>query len=181
MDKPITDILSEIIARTPTTPDVRTRHTERLAQGRPTRDEDPDTHFCVYFLPFNPGTGEVFLVHHRKANLWISPGGHIDAGETPLETLGREAREELGLPYNPPRNEQPFLLTITEIRTPSHPCRRHYDIWYLICTDGDGFVVDPAEFYETRWVGLPEALELVSDPNNCQALAEVQRRFAPSG
>lgn len=62
----------------------------RAAEGKLTRDENPTTHFSVYFLPYNPKTKEIFIVAHKKSGLWLSPGGHIDKGELLLETLERE-------------------------------------------------------------------------------------------
>ena len=40
---------------------------------------------------------KVLLIHHRKLDLWLPPGGHIDKDETPDEALIREFQEELGL------------------------------------------------------------------------------------
>ena len=36
------------------------------------------------------------MVHHKKANDWIPPGGHIEENESPAATVIREFREELG-------------------------------------------------------------------------------------
>ena len=37
---------------------------------------DPPKHLVTYFLPYHAGTDAVFLVAHRKAGLWLPPGGH---------------------------------------------------------------------------------------------------------
>ena len=83
----------------------------RLAQGHLTRDDGNMSHFCCYFLPYNPDTKQVFIVHHKKSGLWLSPGGHIDQGETLMQTLNREIEEELGVANCIIDHIKPFLLT----------------------------------------------------------------------
>ncbi|MBI2542208.1 NUDIX domain-containing protein [Candidatus Woesearchaeota archaeon] len=40
---------------------------------------------------------KVLLVHHKKLNLWLPVGGHINLDETPDDALLREIREETGV------------------------------------------------------------------------------------
>lgn len=40
--------------------------------------------------------GEILLVHHKKLNLWLPPGGHIEENELPNECVLREVKEETG-------------------------------------------------------------------------------------
>jgi 8-oxo-dGTP pyrophosphatase MutT (NUDIX family) len=47
---------------------------------------------------------KVLLIKHKKLNLWLGPGGHIDEGESPHQAAEREFLEETGLQvqvYNP--------------------------------------------------------------------------------
>lgn len=59
--------------------------------------------------------GDRILLVHRNAgrrwfpDVWDLPGGHVDQGEEPTESLVRELREELGIrasePSGPPMHE----------------------------------------------------------------------------
>ena len=40
---------------------------------------------------------QVLLIHHKKLNLWLPVGGHIDQNETPDQALQREIKEETNL------------------------------------------------------------------------------------
>lgn len=40
---------------------------------------------------------KVLLVHHKKYDKWIQPGGHIEKFENPIEAAIREVKEETGL------------------------------------------------------------------------------------
>lgn len=46
--------------------------------------------------------GEVLLVRKRDTAIFMQPGGKIDPGETPRQTLIRELEEELGLSVGDP-------------------------------------------------------------------------------
>ena len=41
--------------------------------------------------------GKVLLVYHKKMDVWLYPGGHIEENETPDEAVVREVMEETGL------------------------------------------------------------------------------------
>jgi len=40
---------------------------------------------------------KVLLVNHKKLGVWLYPGGHIEANETPEQAVIREVKEETGL------------------------------------------------------------------------------------
>ena len=105
----------------------------RLGEGALTRDENPATHFCVFFAGYDPVAKQVFLGHHKKSGLWLFNGGHIDQGETPTEALKREIREEWGIRVSTKTIGAPKLLTLTHVLpNPKISCPHHYDIWYFV-------------------------------------------------
>ena len=150
--------------------EVAQEYEERIAEGKLTRDEDPASHFCAYFLPFNLTTKQVLFGHHKKSGKWLSPGGHVDKGESLLETLNREIQEELGVKSFFGKRPDPFLLTITPIDRDPRKCRRHFDVWHLMETDGKDFNIDMTEYHEVRWLPISEAKKITTDAANQAAL-----------
>ena len=151
----------------------------RIEEDSVTRAENLASHVCAYFLPHDLQSKKVFLVHHRKSGLWLSPGGHVEPGETLLDTLNREVEEELGLEQAYSGDEQPFMLSITEIVNPTQECRTHFDVWYLLKADGLELRPDTREFLESRWLDFSESRELVTDQATLRALSVLEGARIP--
>ena len=146
----------------------------RLKQGKPTRDQNPYTHFCVYFAAFNPQAKQIFIGHHIKSGLWLVNGGHVDKGESLQQTLNREMQEEWGFVIKTDATK-PSLLTITKIKSVVKiTCEYHYDVWYFVPVEKNTFSPNKKllqkEFHATGWKTIPQARSLIEDPNTLQAL-----------
>ena len=176
----LTDDIKSIINSSLTTDAVVSRYLERLSKGNLTRDEDPTSHYCAYFLPYNEKTKNVLIIHHKKSGLWLSPGGHIDKDERLLEALKREVFEELGVKDIVGETFKPFLLTITPINKTPHLCKEHFDIWFRIPTSEEDLNIDFQEFHDAKWLTPEEAGKIVTDGPNLEALEKMKQLFANS-
>jgi len=159
--------------------DVARQFLTRVKEGRLTRDENPANHFDVFFAAYDPGMKQIFIGHHKKAELWLFNGGHIDKGESPEQALEREIGEEWGLQMPSEAIGKPLLLTICNIcESVRHRCRTHYDIWYLVKLKKADFHPDQTkldeEFYEAKWVDISDAKKLVTDPSTLEGIEKIE-------
>ena len=80
----------------------------------------------------------VVLHRHRRLDIWVQPGGHVDRGETPEFAAVRETLEETGLAA---RHLEPVELFHVDV----HPGPRghtHYDLRYVMVAPP----IDPSPF-----------------------------------
>lgn len=141
------------------------------------RGDNAQDHFATFFLPVDRKTKSIFLVHHKKANDWIPPGGHIDKGELPSDTVIREMKEELDCIIT---KEQVcfYDITITEIRNKrSFPCRRHWDLWYLVWVSKSDFRIEKKEFYTAGWFGVKEAATKTKKQSQRKEIQKILKLF----
>jgi 8-oxo-dGTP pyrophosphatase MutT (NUDIX family) len=159
--------------------DVARQFLTRVKEGRLTRDENPVNHFDVFFAAYDPVMKHIFFGHHKKADIWLFNGGHIDAGESPEQTLEREIEEEWGMSMSSAEIGRPLLLTINHIdESAKYLCRTHYDIWYFVKLGEADFHPDQTkldkEFHETRWVNVSDAKKLATDPNTLEGIEKIE-------
>lgn len=74
------------------------------------------------------------LLHHKKLDMWVQPGGHIDSGDASLfAASAREAREETGIKELTPVSDDIFDLDVHKIpERKNEPEHWHLDIrfWF---------------------------------------------------
>lgn len=79
----------------------------------------------------HPNRNSVLLVHHRKLDRWLLPGGHVEAGldSRVADTARREAEEEAGAQIDP--TVRPQLVGIDVHGIPARkkePFHLHHDL-----------------------------------------------------
>jgi 8-oxo-dGTP diphosphatase len=126
---------------------------------RRVKPRTPSPHLVSYFLLTDRPAGSVLLCDHRLSGLWLPPGGHVEPGEHPFATAGREAAEELGVAVEPDPafGDRPFFLTMTETVGP--PEMRHVDVslWFALTgRAGQSLHPDRREFTQVRWWTVAE-------------------------
>ena len=103
---------------------------------------------------------------HKRLGIWMQPGGHIDAGETPDVAAQREATEELGLAVaHPPGGPRLIHLDVHEA---AHG-HTHLDLRYLLLGEDTDPAPPPDESPEARWCSWEEAMAM-ADPALVDAL-----------
>ncbi|KKQ24616.1 MAG: hypothetical protein US40_C0008G0022 [Candidatus Roizmanbacteria bacterium GW2011_GWC2_37_13] len=139
-----------------------------------TKELNIDEHLCAFFIPINKKTKSIYLGHHIKANSWIPPGGHIKWNEHPIKTVIREFEEELTHKISKTQIRL-FNLSITNVKSnPRHPCKIHYDFWYLVNVPKVKFDFLKKEFYDAYWHDFDEAINKITVPHYKKIVTSVK-------
>lgn len=105
----------------------------------------------------NENADAVLLVHHKKLDRWLQPGGHADGEENIINVSSKEAKEETGLSSLRLVNENIFDIDIHHI--PEHKdvkSHLHHDIRFLFQADHSEEIVVSNESNEVAWFPLDQ-------------------------
>lgn len=111
--------------------------------------------------------GRVLLLDHKKLGVWLFPGGHVEANETPDAAVIREVKEETGLDIifmhtSPPPKladekdhlHLPFYTNVHSVGDHDHYCL------YYLCAPRDATKAHAAEEQNVQWFTAGEIKEL---------------------
>ena len=103
------------------------------------------------------------------AGKWEFPGGKVEAGETPEQTIVRELREELGI--------EPCESCLQPFSFASHPYEAFHLVMPLfICRRWDGFI-SPQEGQKIAWTMPARLLDFDLAPADRPLAAEIRDRL----
>lgn len=70
-----------------------------IIRGDKTQEIKPNEHIAlsVIFIENSEGKFLIQKTSKEKGNVFSTTGGHVDSGETPLDAIKREAKEEIGV------------------------------------------------------------------------------------
>ncbi|EAR09553.1 NUDIX hydrolase [Reinekea blandensis] len=100
---------------------------------------------------------QAVLLHHRKLDMWVQPGGHIDASDPSLiDASRREAIEETGLDGLYPKHRDIFDLDVHAIPArKSEPEHWHLDIRFWWVADDLSLQINE-ESNDLAWLSAAE-------------------------
>jgi len=113
--------------------------------------------FCV-------NDNKVLLVHHKKLDMWLPPGGHIDENELPGESAIREFKEETGLDIELV-GKQEKLGDVKKLITPKHiqledikEGHQHIDLVYFarLKDPNQAVRIKEDEVHDSKWFSEEE-------------------------
>ncbi len=148
---------------------------ERLAwPGDPFAEDENDHH--VTASAFVLSARGVILHRHKSLDIWVQPGGHVDAGESPADAAVRETAEETGLSTRHVDAARPYHVDV-------HPGPRghtHYDLRYLLVAPPDDPTPAPGEATDVFWFDFDAAIER-AEPGLAPVLARLAREAPDLG
>ena len=130
-----------------------------------------------------PGGEAFLLIHHRRLDRWLQPGGHVEPDDASVfEAARREATEETGVAaLDAPLG--PLVLDCDVHPIPAsadRPEHVHFDLRYLLTTREKSFAVQAEEVRRAAWFTLEEALAAGVDASLGRALQKAAARLRES-
>src|SRR5439155_15774375 len=97
----------------------------------------------------------MLLLHHRKLQKWLQPGGHADGDMNLAAVALREATEETGIDGLRVWLA-PIDVDVHRVSPPAEDAHLHLDVRYLVVASPTAKVVGNEESEAIRWVTGPE-------------------------
>jgi 8-oxo-dGTP pyrophosphatase MutT (NUDIX family) len=121
------------------------------------RNQFTPGHVTCTALVLHPARDRVLLVHHRRLNMWLLPGGHIEKEDASLEdAAAREAVEETGVVLA--RSSPARVVSVDVHGIPpgkGEPYHLHHDLVFALQAAEERFEV-AEEVRDVAWCGFGE-------------------------
>ena len=136
-------------------------------------------HFTASAFVLSPDRKDVVLIHHKKLGIWVQPGGHIEAGDSDLQSAARrEVLEEVGL------GDLELLMgdgsPLFDVDIHSIPARKtdptheHFDVRFAFVSKTRD-LVRSEEVADLRWLPIVEIATLATDESVLRAARKLRR------
>lgn len=119
---------------------------------------DP-VHITASAIVVSDDGNKVALHLHKRLNMWLQPGGHIEDGETAAQGALREAEEETGLPVRHEHEDGVFVHVDVHAGPKGHT---HLDVRYIVRAPEVAPAPPSGESQQVQWFSWDEAI-LIAD------------------
>ena len=132
------------------------------------------SHYTATGFVLNKAGNRILFIFHKKLQLWLPPGGHVDEGELPHNAVVREVFEETGvlariidpignLCLSPDATETqiPAPIAVFHEMIPAYGeklAHLHYDFLYHLQAQQEDLVPAESEVESAHWFTLSEIL-----------------------
>lgn len=106
------------------------------------------------------GNTEILLIKHVNSGHWSFPKGHVEAGETEVETAKREIMEETSIEA---------LIDSTFRETVSYSPKKDVQkevVYFIAKAKNTNFVLQKSEVSEAKWVDINYAYNILAYDND---------------
>jgi 8-oxo-dGTP diphosphatase len=135
-----------------------------------------ENHFTATGLVFNSNK-EILMIYHKKLNVWLPPGGHIEPNELPDIAVLREVLEETGIKADLFRKkidesiisenckelQRPFAIFLEDID--GFATHNHIDMIYICLAKAGKLVPQQLEIGDIGWFSIERLVELKTFEN----------------
>jgi 8-oxo-dGTP pyrophosphatase MutT (NUDIX family) len=118
------------------------------------------------------------LIHHRRLDRWLQPGGHIDPGDaSSIDGAAREVTEETGV------SVEPISLDLLDLDIHSIPPRapepthEHFDLRFAFRALDDALIAAD-EVYDAVWVTWEDLDAYAVDASVTRATAALRLLYS---
>lgn len=106
------------------------------------------------------GNTEILLIKHVNSGHWSFPKGHVEAGETEVETAKREIMEETSIEA---------LIDSTFRETVSYSPKKDVQkevVYFIAKAKNTNFILQKSEVSEAKWVDINYAYNILTYDND---------------
>jgi len=141
------------------------------------RDHFTPGHFTASGFVVSPDGERLLLIHHRRLDRWVQPGGHIDpTGEHVIDAAVREVEEETGVGDLVVVRDGLFDLDVHDVPSAGvEPAHAHFDIRFLFQARSTELTAAP-EVRDAAWVPLDGVAAITTDPSVVRAVDKLRER-----
>ena len=117
---------------------------------------------------------EILLVHHNKGH-WDFPKGHVEEGETEVQTAIREVKKETGVDVKVDERYR-----YTTVYSPKENVMKEV-VYFLAININDNREAQLEEVSEVEWFSFEDAINKITYDNSREILIQLKRNLEKKG